>query len=105
VAAPVLDPQRLSTVSSIENHERWQREHWRRNQAVAQGDYSPIPQSYPSDDQQSSFYLYRLDPVTGWTPVATAWLSYEAVQSAMTDPNATYGAYDQSMVWTPMTLS
>jgi hypothetical protein len=61
----------------------------------------------PAASTASNYYLYRLDATSGWTPVAPSWLSPADVQKwmAQTDPNATYGAYDQSMTWTPMTPS
>jgi len=82
----------------IVDYERWRHDQWMAAQQAEQQwtQYQP--------PVTNTYYLYRLDPVTGWAPVSFTWLSYADVQKwiAGIDPNATYGAYDQNMQWTPM---
>jgi len=97
------------------DQDRWRREYQRfqdelreyeqlEQELTAAMQYEQPYEQLPATPLVNTYYLYRYDPMAGWTPVASSWLSFADVQKWMnaTDPNAQYGAYDQNMNWQSM---
>jgi hypothetical protein len=116
--SPMPDTWRPSPPVGVPDYDRWRRDEWRHEewrreqwadqqwaaQQQAQMPYIQVQAGAPASAAVTTgmYYLYKLDPTAGWQPVVSNWMSYANVQQAMTDPNASYAAYDQSMTWTPM---